>query len=90
MNIKGLVDHEQTPEVVSAYLRKVQDIIRNRKAFLGGKKKELFGFGSEDIKEGRDHICIIYGCSVPVVLRKVKGIPPKIGQRRPEPRTTRL
>jgi hypothetical protein len=89
VNIKGLVDHEQTPEVVSAYLRKVQDIIRNRKAFLGGKKKELFGFGSEDIKEGRDHICIIYGCSVPVVLRKVKGIPPKIGQRRPEPRTTR-
>lgn len=89
VNIQALVDHEQTPEVVSAYLRKVQNIIRFRKTFLGGKKKELFGFGSEDIREGRDHICIIYGFSVPVVLRKVKGIPPKIAQRRPEPRTAR-
>lgn len=89
VNIKALMDHDKTPEVVCGYLKKVQDVIRNRKAFLGGQKRELFGFGSERIKAGgRDYICIIYGCSVPVILRRVKGAPPKIGQRRAVPSTT--
>lgn len=87
--INDIVDHDQTPEVVSDYLRKVQDVIRNRKAFLGGDKKELFGFGSEEVKDnGEDYICIVFGCSVPVILRQVKGNPPDVGQRRVKRTTT--
>lgn len=88
VNIKSLMDHDLTPEVVSVYLRKVQDVTRNRKAFLAGKKRELFGFGPEGMKSGeRDYICILYGCSVPVVLRQVRGTPPKIGKRKSVPST---
>ncbi|KAN0116997.1 Heterokaryon incompatibility protein (HET) domain containing protein [Hyaloscypha variabilis] len=87
--IKDIVDHNQTPEVVSVYLRKVQDVIRNRKAFLGGDRRELFGFGSEEVKDnGEDYICIVFGCSVPVILRQVKGDPPVVGQRRVKRTTT--
>ena len=82
VNISDLMRHESTPEVVSDYLRKVQDIVRNRKAFLAGKRKELFGLGPETTKaRGKDLVCIIYGCSVPVILRRVKGTPKPMGQR---------
>jgi Heterokaryon incompatibility protein (HET) len=83
VNIKDIVDHNQTPEVVRDYLRKVQDVCRNRKVFLAGLQGELFGLCSEAVEAtGRDYICVIYGCSVPVILRKVKGKIPRIGQRR--------
>lgn len=65
--IKSIMDHDKTPEVVSDYLRKVQDITRNRKAFVGGQNKELFGLASEDIMVG-DYVCVLHGCNVPVIL----------------------
>jgi hypothetical protein len=56
---------------------------------LGGDRRELFGFGSEEVKDnGEDYICIVFGCSVPVILRQVKGDPPVVGQRRVKRTTT--
>ena len=86
VNIKDIVDHDETPEVVSDYLQKVQDVSRNRKVFLAGERGDIFGLCSEEVEDtGSDCVCILYGCSVPVILRKISGPPPVIGQRRAAP-----
>jgi hypothetical protein len=38
---------------------------------LGQKDKELLGLAPRTAEEG-DHICIIFGCSVPVILREIR------------------
>ena len=70
--------------VMDGYLTRLQSATRNRKFFLtSGEAPEFsnlsevspqlaqgfFGFGSEDIEEG-DIVCILLGCSVPVILNE--------------------
>ncbi|KAF2187575.1 hypothetical protein K469DRAFT_737786 [Zopfia rhizophila CBS 207.26] len=72
-----LLDHEITPDgklpyIVAEYLKRVQAVTWNRK-FLEGTQQvndqdPLFGLGPPDT-ERNDRICILFGCSVPVILR---------------------
>jgi hypothetical protein len=58
----------KTPtKFVKEYLKRVQAVIRNRK-FLEAKEEGLFGLCSSKA-EPNDIVCILFGCSVPVVLR---------------------
>ncbi|KAN0077633.1 Heterokaryon incompatibility protein (HET) domain containing protein [Elaphomyces granulatus] len=70
-NIHGDIDTNEllkTPtKFVKEYLKRVQAVIRNRK-FLEAKEEGLFGLCSSKA-EPNDIVCILFGCSVPVVLR---------------------
>ena len=59
------------PKDMVAFLQRVQDVIWNRKFFLLKRvKKARFGLGPTESQKG-DIVCILFGCSVPVVLRPV-------------------
>jgi hypothetical protein len=64
-----------TPITMKSFLERVRSVIWCRKFFLTdgrGKHKPLFGLAPPGTKQG-DFICILFGCSVPVVLRKTPG-----------------
>ncbi|KAL2063628.1 hypothetical protein VTL71DRAFT_5433 [Oculimacula yallundae] len=63
------------------FLKRTQEVVWNRKAFRAGKEN-FFGLGPKEAQLG-DLLCILYGCSVPVILREVAK-KPMLGQRRVE------
>lgn len=76
INTTVLLSEPKCPQVLAHFLRRVQSVIWNRKFFLSREEingDRLFGLAPEYAEVG-DLICIIYGCSVPVILRK--RIPP--------------
>lgn len=66
VNTANLIYWERN-SVVSQFCRRVQAVIWNR-ALVKTKKGRL-GLVDKDVKEG-DLVCILYGLSVPVILRK--------------------
>lgn len=72
----ALMALNSTPSTMVSFLERVQRVIWDRK-FLrteegienGKEKKSLFGLAPTRAMEG-DIICILFGCSVPVVLRE--------------------
>ncbi|KAF4447234.1 HET-domain-containing protein [Fusarium austroafricanum] len=62
-----LINHGSS--VISDFLKRVQAVIWNRRMMRTGNS--WLGLAPKDAQEG-DLICILYGCSVPVVLRKVE------------------
>ena len=69
INMTGLVASPQTPSIVRGFLKRVQSIVWNR-LFVRAESHEsnLFGLGPKGAREG-DLICVLFGCSVPVILR---------------------
>ena len=71
-NTTALLNQPHCPETSAAFLRRVQSVVWNRKFLLsksevnGGR---LFGLAPADSKVG-DIICILFGCSVTVILRE--------------------
>src|ERR1700744_1617078 len=68
-----LLSNSSLPDTVtSGYLKRVRDVTWNRKLFVCRESPEsepLFGLGSRYLAVG-DFVCILFGCSVPVVLRE--------------------
>jgi hypothetical protein len=62
-----LVNHGSL--VVSDFLKRVQAVIWNRRMMR--TRNSRLGLAPKGAQEG-DLICIVYGCSVPVVLRKIE------------------
>lgn len=69
------------PEYVEQFLRVTRDIVWNRRTFRLKRRNSrndiLVGLAPQYAKVG-DQVCILYGCSVPVVLRRLPhahGIP---------------
>ena len=62
----GLIEHERN-SVVAQFCRRVQAAIWNR-ALIRTEAGRL-GLVANNVKEG-DLVCILYGCSVPVALRR--------------------
>lgn len=54
--------------MVVEFLKRVQSVVWNRK-FLLSQDRGRFGLAPAATEEG-DMICILYGCSVPVILRR--------------------
>jgi hypothetical protein len=63
----GALIHNERNSIVAEFCRRVQAVIWNR-ALIKTRSGAL-GLASERVKVG-DWICIIYGCTVPVILRK--------------------
>ena len=60
--------HNGKSTIVAKFLRRVQEVIWMRRLII--TEHELLGLAPEMSKK-RDFICILYGCSVPVVLRRM-------------------
>ena len=64
--------HSTQPRHIEAFLRRVQSVIWNRRVFQSQGRTELesglIGLVPREAQEG-DQVCILYGCSVPVLLR---------------------
>jgi hypothetical protein len=75
IDIEELLDTEQ-PDYVKRYLEVVRDVVWNRRTFRSKanspNNSTLVGLVPQSAKLG-DNLCILYGCSVPVVLRKLSG-----------------
>jgi hypothetical protein len=61
-------------EEMEEFLRRVRDVIWNRRTFRGERTYDersgtIVGLAPQHAEVG-DRICILYGCSMPVVLRK--------------------
>ncbi|PVH82006.1 hypothetical protein DL98DRAFT_489244 [Cadophora sp. DSE1049] len=72
INTKALIKAcEADSTLVVDFLQRVQSVIWNRK-FLVSRNNKWIGLAPMAAQEN-DIICILHGCSVPVVLREVKG-----------------
>jgi hypothetical protein len=58
-----------TSKIVTDYLKRVQAVVWNRR-LMKTKDGERLGLVPDNAREG-DKVCILRGCSVPVVLREV-------------------
>lgn len=65
----ALIENPTTPTTMVAFLKRVQEVIWNRK-FLSSNREGLFGLAPTKAEPG-GLICILFGCSVPVILRKI-------------------
>jgi hypothetical protein len=66
---------EDFHEAATAFLRVVRDTVWNRRAFRGtGPYGDLLGLSPRYARVD-DFVCILYGCSVPVILRPPKNYP---------------
>jgi len=53
------------------FLERVQSVVWNRK-FFTTSGRNLFGLGPDGLQNG-DAVAVLYGCSVPVILRPVEN-----------------
>ena len=74
IDTRSLVDNPNTDTAFREFLRRVQEVIWSR-SLIKSKSGHL-GLAHEDVREN-DCICILYGCSVPVVLRPAEESPSK-------------
>ena len=67
INMAHLITSDKTPSIIKDFLKRVQSIVWNR-LFVRSDQRNLFGLGPKGAKVG-DLICVLHGCSVPVILR---------------------
>ncbi|KAH7121889.1 hypothetical protein B0J13DRAFT_567421 [Dactylonectria estremocensis] len=59
----------QMPRTVAQYLKRVEAVVQGKKLWqCGSVKQGVSGLGPSDTELG-DVLCILFGCSVPVILR---------------------
>ncbi|KAL9624732.1 MAG: hypothetical protein Q9160_001086 [Pyrenula sp. 1 TL-2023] len=74
INTGDLIQRRNQPETVILYLKRVREVVWNRKFIkcgnigLSEKRDDFWGLGPPDAQVG-DIACILFGCSVPVLLR---------------------
>jgi hypothetical protein len=72
LNTSKLITNWSLPTFTIEFLKRVQAIVWNRKFFVFQSYHDwpdcLFGLGPSDVRED-DVVCILFGCSVPVILR---------------------
>lgn len=61
--------------ILAQFCRRVQAVVWNRSMFR--TDDDRLGLASKDIKQG-DKICILYGCSVPIILRRSEKKSPAV------------
>lgn len=59
------------PSIMVEFLERVQSVVWNRK-FFTTSVRNLFGLGPDGLQNG-DAVAVLYGCSVPVILRPVEN-----------------
>lgn len=75
----GALINSERNSIIAEFCRRVQAVIWNRRLIKTDAPLNVLGLASQHVRKG-DLICIIFGCTVPVILRKVekpKGDPEK-------------
>jgi hypothetical protein len=64
---------EKASSIAKLFLERVKNVVWERSIvrIQLKNKKDTYGLSPKETKEG-DIVCVLFGCSVPVVLRKVK------------------
>ncbi|KAF7511266.1 hypothetical protein GJ744_004831 [Endocarpon pusillum] len=70
LNTRELMFFGKCPSMAIDCLRRVQSVVWKR-SLISTSREHFLGLAPSKAREG-DLICILYGCSVPVVLRKVR------------------
>ncbi|KAF2099165.1 HET-domain-containing protein [Rhizodiscina lignyota] len=73
--------HEMQCSIVAEFMRRVEAVITNRRLMRTAAGR--LGLGREDTEPGH-LICILYGCTVPVILQKVKKSDEQLQMEREE------
>lgn len=68
----ALIANPRSSSIMTTFLRRVQSVVWNRK-FLKSAMQDYFGLAPMGTEEG-DIICILFGCSVPVILREHRSL----------------
>ncbi|KAI1180331.1 heterokaryon incompatibility protein-domain-containing protein [Nemania sp. FL0916] len=66
VNTSALIDHERN-SIVAEFCRRVQSVIWGRRLYK--TKEGTLGLAPDGVQV-RDKVCILYGCTVPVILRE--------------------
>jgi hypothetical protein len=87
VSTSDLINNERC-SVVAQFCRRVQAVVWNRsliKTKSTTTKSDNIGLASKNVLKG-DFVCILYGCSVPVILRRCenKKTPEELAQEREE------
>jgi hypothetical protein len=74
LNTTRLFNLADRPTALGEYVTRIQEVTWNRKFFLAESRttESLYGLAPPGAKYG-DDICIFFGCSVPVIIRKVSS-----------------
>ncbi|KAH8745623.1 heterokaryon incompatibility protein-domain-containing protein [Hyaloscypha finlandica] len=83
VNTSNLINNERN-SIVAQFCRRVQAVIWNRRMMK--TKRGFLGLGNKQIKPG-DKVCILYGCSVPVLLRETEKTEDEMKMEDEEDRT---
>ena len=86
LNTSELI-HEGRCSVVAEFFRRVQAVIWNRS--LMRTRDDALGMVGKNVEPG-DLICVLYGCSVPVILRQREKLPHEIPKEEEEYEKDRL
>jgi Heterokaryon incompatibility protein (HET) len=70
LNTRELILFGKCPSLAIDFLRRVQSVIWKR-SLIVTHREGFLGLAPSKVQEG-DLICVLYGCSVPVVLRTIK------------------
>jgi hypothetical protein len=81
LNTREIILFGKCPSIAIDFLRRVQAVVWKRSLILT-RREDFLGLAPSKAREG-DLICILYGCSVPVVLRRIDKI--TIGPNPPNP-----
>lgn len=68
----ALIANPRSSSIMTTFLRRVQSVVWNRK-FLKSAMRDSFGLAPMGTEEG-DIICILFGCSVPVIVREHRSL----------------
>lgn len=68
----ALIANPRSSSIMTKFLRRVQSVVWNRQ-FLKSKTRDFFGLAPMGTEVG-DIICILFGCSVPVILREHRSL----------------
>lgn len=72
VNLARLINEFRSDDVVE-FLQRMRAVTFNRSFFISrvSREEKLFGLVESEAKTG-DLVCILFGCSVPIVLRRVE------------------
>ncbi|KAJ2896259.1 hypothetical protein MKZ38_005713 [Zalerion maritima] len=80
VNTTALIREERN-SIITEFCRRVQEVIWNRR--LIRTKQGLLGLASSEVLKG-DRVCILYGCTVPVILRQQTKTPEETEEEQQE------
>ncbi|KAI9692498.1 MAG: hypothetical protein M1822_006729 [Bathelium mastoideum] len=72
INTEKLIHDQSRPQIMRDFLDRARSVLWNRRVFATENKESILGLAPNSCERG-DIACILFGCSVPVVLREHNG-----------------